>query len=562
MTESTDSNPPNDTRVALGRITRLFVPIALVMGVISILPRLFGANLAPVAASMPIETVFYMEVDALNLVNQDSLRIGESLQEIFEEADIEFNQEEPDQMLEEFEQQFFDETGLSIQEDILPWVGPNIGFALLEFDPNALASAELPPVIMGISVRDVQAADAFIPKMIDALNENIEVSISDYEGVEIHSLTDKFGDTFVVARTGQLLTITTDEMLVHEVIDAQEGDSLASSDLYKDAMAQLPENRIVSMYFSGQGYESLVSSLEDDPTLPDLQIENLTQFLFESVGSSISTNSHGFQIDSKAIYGDVTDAQRAYLEARAGELGSADLLPEETMILISGQRLDLYWELMEENLDAMGFPAGDIEESVELLEAQIGFNILEDLIPILDGEYAIAMLESGDGQIAAQSGFNLGAMLLLETSESDTMLSLVESLNETVGLLVGIPPQPISHPEAAVYEISSPFLGGQIVSYGVSDSHFMLASSDNDINVLLSDKPSLAESEAYQTAVAAFPADVIPGFYLNVDMMFELLTGFDPILDDAATLNPVSMVMAGSSFSENVIGTSVIIFIP
>ncbi|MEM7332430.1 MAG: DUF3352 domain-containing protein [Chloroflexota bacterium] len=562
MTEQNEITSNTEAQNALGRIGRLFIPIALIMGIISILPRLFGANLDPIAASMPPDTLFYMEINGLNLLSQDSLRIAESFQEIMDEADFDFDSEDPNLALEEIEQQFFEDTGLSIQEDILSWVGPNFGVALMGLEQEFVDFGEVPDIILGVSVLNQNEADAFIPKMIELVGEESEVTESEYQGVRIYTAVDNFGDAVSFARTAEVMVITPQEALIQAVVEAQNGESLASTDLYKDTIAQLPEERIMTFFMAGAGYDNFLSIMEADPTLPGFQADALAQLLFDSIGMSISTNAHGIQIDTKTIYSDMSEAQRAYLEANTGEMASAKLLPESTMMLISGQRLDLYWAFMQENFDAMGLPAGDIDEAMNLFEAEFGFNPIEDLIPILDGEYAIALTESNEGQISASMGVNMGAMLLLETSESNAMRSLVEDINDTIFGLIMIQPQLISHPDAAVYEISNPFLGGQIAAYGVSDSHFILSTSDGEISQLLSDKSSLADSAVFQETWAAFPETNKPVLYMNVGEMFGMLTGLDPDLDNAARLNPVSIVAAGNQFENDVVGSTVIIFIP
>ena len=568
----TDQNPLMDSspvveesRQSLSRITRLFIPMAVIMASIGILPRLFGANLDPVSASMPSDTVMYMELDGLNLLNQNSLRIVEAFQEILDEAEVEFDSEEPEQLLEDIDKQLFEELGMTVSDDILPWLGPNVGFGLLDITVETIENEDVPNFIIALSVRDKEAADQFLQKLIDVYEEDTGdiVLSSEYKGVQTFVLDSDFEDEqFAFARASEALILATNLELLTHAIDAQDGDNLASNSAFKETMAQLPQSRIISAYISGDFYNTFLATLAEDPAFSELQPDVFDQYLFESLGMSISTTEHGIQIDVKVIYDEIPEIQRRYLEARIGEATSAGLLPQDTYLLLSGHRLDLYGEFLQDSIADLGVPIEDVEESMSLFEEQLGFNPLTELLPILDGEFAIAITNSAYGQIVDQTDINIGTTLLLETSDSDAMLAMVNDLNANLEQVAGISAQPLANPNASVFEINDPFLGGQILAYGVSDQYLIISSSDKDIEALFEEKATLAESEQFVATWAAFPANTTPSIYIDVAELFSAVAGFDSDVDYAARFNPMTVFAAGSQFEGNSIGSTIIFFIP
>lgn len=576
-------DPSVESKNALRRVILLFVALAGVTAVIAIIPRLFGANLDPISASMPPETVMYFEIDALNLVSQDSLRIAEAFQEVADQAeldlDLEFEEDQdPQQFLEEFDTILFEETGMTVTDDILPWIGPDFGFGLVDFPlslfatpdvlgtPDFLEAPELPGMLTAVSVRDRAGADEFIQKLIALGQENDSEPLieSEYSGVTIYTIdTEREDERFSMARANDALILATNSDLIHRAIDAQNGESLANTDLYKKTVAALPENRIVSAFISGAFYTELFESMADDPAFSGMDTSFITDRIFESIGMSISSTKDGIQIDIKSLFDELPEEQLALLEAQTSQIKSPALLPEDTYLLFSGQRMDMQWQQFESVFNSNSdISMADIEESMELFAEQFGFNPITELLPILDGEFTIALTGNGVGYLADQTGLNLGASLIFETSDSDSMLSIVESLNGNLELFLGFAPTAVNHDNAAIFALNDPFAVAEVLAYGVSDDYLMLSSSTNEIEMLLSDKPTLADSEAYISTWDAFPENTIPSMYINIDQLLHLFSDIDPEIDNAARINPVTVFAMGSHYEDDVAGATMIIFIP
>lgn len=549
------------------RVVWLFAALAIIMAIVAIIPRLFGFGLDPVAASMPRDTILYMEINGLNLLNQDSLRIAEAFQDALADADIEIDTEDPQRLLEDLDARLLEETGLTVQDNILPWIGPEVGVGFTSFGSlDFFGPPDPPQFLVAISVRDKAAADQFVQDLLISVGEEDGRPFTEsiYEDVTIYTQLDSFNEEeeVAMARVGEAFLIGSSTGMVQGGIDAQDGENLASNEQYKAVSDVLHPDRFLTLFLPGNFYEELASSLPQDDALFDLQ-SSLQQLQVDGIGMSMASTPFGIQIDTKAIYVELPEAQRAYLEAQDGVISSANLLPEETLMVISGDRLDLNWKSMLESLAGDETAVEDLEEAMALFALQFGFNPVSDLIPIMDGEFAIALTESSEGLLAAQAGMNMGMAMLFETSDPESMGIILSQLNGSVEQILGLPPEVVNLSGTEVYTIVDPFLLGELLAYGVSDTHLLLATSQSSLEGLLSEELSLADSENYQLVWNAFSDDVTPVMYLNFSRILNMVVGFDPtVAEEAEMLNPVTAVAAGTQLDGEVFGTTIIIFIP
>ena len=103
-------------------------------------------------------------------------------------------------------------------------------------------------------------------------------------------------------------------------------------------------------------------------------------------------------------YESLTEEQQALIDAQSDDLKTAEFLPESTYVFLVGQRLDLMWQSGLDSLSNSGVNEGDFDEAMDLFDDMFGFNPSDDLMPLLDGEFSLAIIDSDEGLIAQELG--------------------------------------------------------------------------------------------------------------------------------------------------------------
>lgn len=170
--------------------------------------------------------------------------------------------------LDDWKSGFTEETGISFDENIAPWIGPELSAGLMD----AEAGAGMPSAAMLIGVRDADEAESFVElwTAYAAAEWNTAFTIGDFMG----------NTTWISSDAGQAyslmdgwLVFATDKDTLHEMIVRVEGGgegSLAETVNFQQAQFALAEDRFGSVYVRPEAAEDLVAQLNGEllPPVP------------------------------------------------------------------------------------------------------------------------------------------------------------------------------------------------------------------------------------------------------------------------------------------------------
>ncbi len=550
----------NNRMLIIGGIAALALVAIIVVGGIILLPRLFGADESAIAGVMPPETSMLIELNALNLANDETNRIARAFEDVFNETDVEFDAEDPGSGLESLDDQLEEATGLTVTDDILPWIGPNLGLGLVELDLEAINEGEQPQIIFAATIRDTAVADIFIEDLIDAIEDESGNRVDEVEHggalvFEVDSDLDE--ERIAFGRSGEIFFLTTTIDLLEDAIDAQQGENLGDVAEYQDTLAELPADRAMTIYVNGQGIEDAAKGAEDSGELEGLDTGALEDLGLLGVGMSITAVAEGIQADFVGNFESLTEEQQAVLDAQTDDIQTAEFLPESTYVFLVGQRLDLVWQNAMDSLN--GVSEDDLDEAMDLFDDMFGFNPSDELLPLLNGEYSLALIDSDAGLIAEQFETDLGLVIMVGTSSSEELTGLAEDFTD------GLEDQEMSVDDSAnddvtIYEVED--ASGELMgAYGVSEDYLVLSTSGETVETLFLGEANLADSDKYQNAWDAFPRGTIPVMYMDIDGLFAALEDVDPTIGDAADVNPVYAFAMGTRAEGNSTHTTMIFFV-
>jgi hypothetical protein len=562
---------------------RLFVGLGILAGVVLVIVLvvvillfidpfgwdLLGTAQKDVAAeAIPTEVAMYFHLNLDRLDDENLEAIVRALSpEPLEEGTTFLNQQ-----LEELDAWLSEEMNITYSGDIQPWIGNDIGLGVsgLAFDLYDTAGQE--GILFTIEVDDKSAADQFLGQVIAELEERSGATVEEetYADQTIYFLEDDVVSNIAICRSGDLMLIGETAASIQHGIDAQNGESLADLDSYQDAIGGLPGGEIVTIYMDmAKYYESMTPlvSMVYGSGMSDLMSES------SSVGAYAAVGISAVDVGVKFDYAILTDPE---LQAEISEgyfytdPKIASLAPEDTiMYFVSGIKVEDLEQTRETLLQLLSSQGTDAEEALALFTMAFGFDPIDDLIGSLDGEIALLLMPSVEGVLAESMDVPLGFALLAETNKPQKLLNVADDFSAAMERQ-GIGEAEVSEQEfGTIYDLVDLYSGDLIVTYGVGEEHLMIGSSSSVLADVFSGGPSLDESEAYQDIWDAFPRDMAPVMYLNIEgLIGQIRESMEPwereVFDEQAGAVIEAMKVfaaAAAPMEDNLSKVTIILFI-
>lgn len=332
------------------------------------------------AKFLPMETSFYVSLN---------LRPGPS--QLLKIMEIKARFEEHaryDQRLEEYLDEIEQESGIDVREDLFPWLGPEIAFAITSVE----GINDVPAMVSFIGTTDTAAAESLVRKLIafTEQEENIafqEGAIGDHITFSYAGRSQETGahialteDYIVVASTPELLESTLGMM------DSKGQTSLLDKPGFQKARDAAESPRFAILYADIAGVIDQAGEDLDPSELEPLRVigDQLPDFIvvssaFIDMGLRISTTFN--------------TPEQSFALSAINSLGSAGLLPEDTLALISFVGISAAWEEFSDQYNRIGEPIG-LEDLLAEFEAETGIDLDNDIFRWMTGEFALALLPS------------------------------------------------------------------------------------------------------------------------------------------------------------------------
>ena len=548
--------------VGLGVLALLVVAVILVFA-FDLPGRLLGRG-DKAAVAMPADTTIYLGVNLLQLTPEKLDRLLKPF--LADISEVEFKDTEG--MLAELDKSLQESNDFNFTQDIQPWLGQYLGvgiggaiFGAGGVDPENI------DLIVAIEARDRKAADEFLEKVRQGMLEQTDqpVSEQEYQGVTIYSHEK---NQVAFARSKGLVLFGPRPENIQAAIDAQRGDSLGDQADFKALGRQLPRERFMTIFADGEQYVQLLSGALTTGMMGVAGLEQMTaqMEMIRSIGGSLSIVEEGLQLDALAVYSadKLSEAQLALLENSGQAARVAEVLPADTLLLFAGQGLNNTVQMNKETLgDQMGT---DYDQAMQMLAAEIGFNLDTDLLAYLEGEFGLAIVAESNGVFAQMQGVPLGMIIVSRMNNHDALESTILKFNQYVsaqGVAVGESEAGENH----IYTLGYPFIG-EIAAYGLSQDHLAIGIPNQLVERVFNPGEALADEAAYQETWTHFPKDSTPVFYLKLPDLLEAIRGSMSGLElenydqAVAFLNPVSNIsLASSPFKNNQVHSTLIVFV-
>ena len=319
-------------------------------------------------------------------VKEDTEQFPESLEELFDD--------------------FEDETGISIQQELFPWIGPEIAIGLIELDPSEIDETQ---ILILVGTTDSEATDLFVDSLIRYVRNETDLRVNKDTSGEFSVFQFSnigLAQEIYISVTEKYLVIATAKTTLDESLALinEKSTALYDNPNFQNARESVAGSRFSMLYVDPHGVVKDLENMGDGlfSNVFDKSKDELPDF----IAMSASLIDMGIRITSswETENSDVTGNQRR------NEFVSADTLPFNTLMLTSTFNALGQWQrfkgqitgLIEgfSNLDSVIGGIGfsdviqdvDFDEFISEIEEGTGVNLDDDIFSWMDSELAFALL--------------------------------------------------------------------------------------------------------------------------------------------------------------------------
>lgn len=473
--------------------------------------QLLAATRTEFADAIPPDAVVFVHIDFLDFVTSDRL---DRLVEAFDDGAV--GSDEIDEAVAQLDDEMLTELGFDFSNDILPWAGRGLAFALTDLDVDRGRV----DWVATYDVRDQGKAEDFMPKLVAAVEaEAGPVAESRVDGLVVY---DPLNEPLAFALADGLLIAANDIDGIENILAARSGDSLGENENFVAAIAELPDSRILTGYIDGARYAEMIQ--EEIYSAPELTpggfeaVDALTEDLdsLRGIGFSASLTDSAARFDAVTLF-DESGVPPIFADWLSGPIMTPSMAPENTIGFEAIPALvSTYteWILMA------------VEGEQELIDFRTefsdryGFDLFDDFLLLLDGEFGIVVTHDETGVLALETGVPLAGAIYVGTSDEAAIRDRLDDVLAIEGEELNLF-GPAGRPQLYEFEVDD----GIWIPFGVDEGFLMVASDRSIVEDLFDGGPSVADGPVYQTAAAELAAGMDPYLFVDLTEIYEI---FEP----------------------------------
>ncbi len=508
--ETLEPTPPprRRSRTLLGIGIGLVIVALIGLGVL-LIPRLLGTTVGAVnvtAAAMPAETQVYFSFNP----HFDQLPNGDVVRKAWGNGEFA-------ELIEGSIRDTLADNDLDWDQDIVPWLGDEIGIGLWNLPLDFTASDAPPPsVALAIETRDVTMSNALLAKLLRAQAESTGSRFTEqtYRDVVTVEQTDPgSGEPVAYAQIEDLAIVATGSDDLHAAIDALlDKNGLDVTSHYQTATGQLRGGRAVTAYMNlGPIFKALIDSLQESSEAPPTELnqqalDTLEALQGAAMGLSFEPNGLRLEVVATVDVEQLPAGQQASLTAPPSSSRLLRAVPDSTFFYAGGT-------IPPNALDVLlGDPS--FVEAAKALEQQFGIDLQEDVLSWLNGEIAVVAMP-GSALGGGPFPFPFSLALIVNVADKQLAETSAHRLIEALAAESGSAIEEVTIGDVGLRGILDTRSGEPVLVYGLIRDNWVLAFPESAAQKIISagERP-LADDETFKEAVAPLPKD--NGGYLYV----------------------------------------------
>jgi hypothetical protein len=381
---------------------------------------------------------------------------------------------------------------LDFQKDVKPALGPEVDFAWLDFADGGKN------VVAVMQPKDEGKLDALVAK-------------ANKSDPKSKVYTEKVGDWTALAQS---------QATLDRLKSAQNGTKLSEDASFKDAVADLPDEALVTVYVNGASIRQAVQQgLAPSVRQSGLLGAAIPNLGWLSASASAASNGVGFQAGVKS----------SSMQAKSYKSELVDRLP-------AGALVDLSFNNLASNLRRVLGQTG-LKAQAAQVEQALGISE-NDLLKLLSNEGAIAVYPAARGERYPS------VELLLKVTDRAKARKLLDRLSK-LAPMAGVTVKPVRIGGVAAHEIA--VYGAVSVDYGVFGDILAVSNSRSALAGLRGSGTKLSSDPVFTDArsAAKAPGSTTGFAYVNLQGVFkEVYEYIHPSAETRANLAPLRSFFA------------------
>jgi hypothetical protein len=424
--------------------------------------------------------------------------------------------------LKDFNQQIWNDSNISYEADIKPWVG-GVMIAVLPPDKkktpppqkttNYLGSPSAPNILLVVGIKDKIAALKFANKLKAA--QNITAKESDYRGEKIIETKGQGQPQYTTVLNNDHLLLTSNRQTVEKAIDTYKGESsFANKEGASDLLSKGVDvkNSLAQIYVPD--YANMIQKLNSQSQqLPPQALAQIKQV--KSLVAGVGVDDAGLRLKTTVNL----DPQLNKFEYQTTSAKIVGQFPSETFALVSGQGISKSWQtFVQQSQDYPELNQVIQQARTQLKTTQIDLD--KDIFGWMNGEFGLGAVRSNQG-LLANVGF--GGALVLDTSDRKTAEATLTKLdNLAKQQSINIAQKNIGGKKITEWQIP---LQGALVSHGWLDNDTVFIALGEPIAETLANRQGTAldQSDTFKTVIGSLQKPNGGYFYLDMDKTTDII---------------------------------------
>ena len=297
-----------------------------------------------------------------------------------------------------------DISGLDFQEDLMPWIGLEIGAGIIDLGNSEIGFA------LAVTTRNRKASDGFLEKVWDQMEAGgSSFDETEYSGIPIIFEVVRSEEKVAFATFERFVVVADTLETMQKIIDTSQGrsPSLRRNTTYQEVMGRLPGNRAGAIY--------VPVDLTKEMTLG---IDMGLLEAYRGLGMAFSLERDTIRMDLLRLLDtrEMDQKELDHFQRDAHRPRIPEMLPEDALFVLTGEDLLAGWEAI------LGGPLGflaEVDYIVEGIRDETGIDLREDVLGLMTGEYALVALSDQDDPLDLD--MPLAPLLVAEVPDGDRM---------------------------------------------------------------------------------------------------------------------------------------------
>ena len=552
-----------ESAVAPRRSNRAKVVGGIVVGVLAIgaigaviaWRTLVGSAFAS-AEAVPIDADFVMTFDLLQVRDSEKVdrlvqafTVPAAEQGLIDDGNVD--------VLDRFDEQMDEAMGMTLREDVIPWIGRSVSLAVwidgsisLE-DMDRTPSEEFVGGVLVAGVRNGDRAADFVDEAAGVVARETDGLIEKvpFEGGTMTSVTgaEEPGENVFMWLDNDMMIVGMKEADIARALDAREGESILDDDDYDRMMAELPSDRLMAMYVGSKW----LANIYDDPTFMELgaQAEAIRDSIesFSGVGMAMTLRDEGVSFDLAYAVDDPDALPLSSFDASG--LDFIDRLPDDTLFHLAFPIAD---NTIADAIDPLREADPELyQEAADAADEFLGVDLFNEVLPSLGREAVFAIVPTPEGFFAGQFDFGIGGVIAVGVEDRGPVATAIDSL-EDYAVENGISVTSLG--EVSVIGAD----GSDYFAYSLGDDALAVGTGPTIVNAIINGvSPSVADNPRYDQLDRVLPGSGVP-FFVDLQGIFD---AFDFEGDERELVNALQAVGASGEISGDVVKFSVLVTI-